>query len=164
MSRRVATRAGPITAEAIIVASNNSGTTCTLVIEGTPQAQQCPRMQRNTEGGFFVYNPSQAHRDAVRATIRGACEELRVVNFPLFSPAQKLKVQVEFQVKNHLKDLDNLLKFILDAMETVVYPNDRNIFEIIAKKKIVGDNEKTKLTVQEITEEEEEEEVVVVVE
>jgi Holliday junction resolvase RusA-like endonuclease len=45
---------------------------------------------------------------------------------------------------NVSKDVDNLLKFVLDALQTVLYSNDKFIFDIHARKERVyhvGDEE-----------------------
>jgi Holliday junction resolvase RusA-like endonuclease len=56
--------------------------------------------------------------------------------FP-FLVGKELKVFVTFYVKNRCKDVDNLLKFASDTLQTVVYRNDSCIFDVHVKKKAV---------------------------
>jgi hypothetical protein len=51
------------------------------------------------------------------------------VDFPLFVGAN-LTMNVPFSMMNTSKDLDNLLKFILDALQMVVFCNDKFLYEI----------------------------------
>jgi hypothetical protein len=45
-----------------------------------------------------------------------------------------LFMKISFSVMNTLKDSDNLLKFVLDALQTVVYSNDKLLYEIHVRK------------------------------
>jgi Holliday junction resolvase RusA-like endonuclease len=75
--------------------------------------------------------------------VRTALEDvgLGFGDFPCFV-GKKLKFKVSFYMMNVLKDVDNLLKFILDA---VLYSNNKFIFDIHARKACVyhhaGDEE-----------------------
>jgi Holliday junction resolvase RusA-like endonuclease len=45
---------------------------------------------------------------------------------------------VSFYVKNSTKHVDNLLKFVLDALEMVVYSNDKFVYKVTAYKILVA--------------------------
>jgi len=57
---------------------------------------------------------------------------------PLFAKDLALTVWLEFQLMSHLhrSDLDNQVKAILDAMNGLVYHDDRQVDEIIASRRI----------------------------
>jgi Holliday junction resolvase RusA-like endonuclease len=42
-------------------------------------------------------------------------------------------------VYNSLKDVDNLLKFVMDALQSTVYGNDRYVYKVTAEKVLVFD-------------------------
>jgi Holliday junction resolvase RusA-like endonuclease len=77
--------------------------------------------------------------------VRTALEDvgLGTGDFPCFV-GKKLKFEVSFYFMNVSEDVDNLLKFVLDALEMVLYSNDKFIFDIHACKARVyhmGDEE-----------------------
>ena len=55
-------------------------------------------------------------------------------NFPLFV-GQPLKVTIVFGIANMAKYIDNLVKFVMDALETVVYGNDCMVIGLVAMKR-----------------------------
>jgi Holliday junction resolvase RusA-like endonuclease len=95
----------------------------------------------------ICYDPCRFNKRAVRAACRQALEECGVTGFPFFVN-KELKVVVTFFVKNRRKDVDNLLKFILDALQTVAYKNDCCIFDVHAKKKAVTLEEGTTIEIE----------------
>jgi Holliday junction resolvase RusA-like endonuclease len=59
-------------------------------------------------------------------------KDLKITDFPLLKV--NLKIEVVFHVSNMAKDVDNLLKFVLDALNTVVYEDDRHVHKIVGTK------------------------------
>jgi Holliday junction resolvase RusA-like endonuclease len=55
-----------------------------------------------------------------------ALMEVGITHFPFF-PGRNLQLKVLFFIHNQAKDLDNLLKFFMDALEMVVYWNNHVI-------------------------------------
>ena len=47
----------------------------------------------------------------------------------------KLKLTVTFYINNLAKDVDNLLKFVMDGMQGIIYANDRAVFQVLTEKK-----------------------------
>jgi Holliday junction resolvase RusA-like endonuclease len=92
-----------------------------LTIQGEPIAMMRPRLGRE-----HTYNPQKKLKERVRW-------ELRTL-WP--SPPIKGNVGINliFQVSKRNKDLDNMVKFMLDAMEGIVFKNDRQVSEIYARK------------------------------
>jgi Holliday junction resolvase RusA-like endonuclease len=85
---------------------------------------------------LYCCNPCQANKHAIRAALRQALEECGILKFPFFVN-KELEVVVTFYVENRRKDVDNLLKFVSDTLQMVVYRNDCCIFDVQAKKKAV---------------------------
>ena len=93
-----------------------------LSISGCPISQPRPRM--STRGGrVIVYNPTSRAKKIIADKIK---EELLQTGILLDTSAQVfhslVSVTATFGVSNNSKDLDNMLKFILDAlcMATIV--------------------------------------------
>ena len=63
-----------------------------------------------------------------------ALEEVGTSLFPLFENGTKLKVMATFHVFHSSKDVDNLAKFLLDALEKVVFKNDNMVVLLVATK------------------------------
>jgi Holliday junction resolvase RusA-like endonuclease len=72
----------------------------------------------------------------VWAAVQQALVECGITKLPFFVN-KELKVVVTLYVRNRCKDVENLLKFVSDTLETVVYKNDCCIFNVHAKKKAV---------------------------
>lgn len=109
-------------------------------IAGRPPTQ--PRPRGVTRGGRTIfYNPAARAKHIYCTKIK---EELRA-NGLLPAPAQvpnpgplfigPVSVVVTFGVANMNKDLDNMVKFILDVLEVAgIYGNDRFVRRIVAEK------------------------------
>ena len=57
-----------------------------------------------------------------------------VVHWPVLNNEADIKVSVDFFVTNMSKDIDNLVKFVLDGLQGVLYADDRKIVSIKAHK------------------------------
>jgi Holliday junction resolvase RusA-like endonuclease len=82
---------------------------------------------------MVVYDPAQQEKLAFKRIVRGAILEVGAM-FPLFKNDVKLKVTVTFRVTDMQIDIDNLLKFLLDALTTVMYNNNNMINLVVATK------------------------------
>ena len=69
-----------------------------------------------------------------RQSIRSTLDDVGIHSYPMFSSGTPLEVKVIFHVSNMRKDVDNLLKFVLDAMQGLVYVDDATIVHISATK------------------------------
>ena len=144
----------PQEVEAMGVADSR-GSSIEIHIVGKPPSQ--PRTQATKVGSrIFVYNPAARTKRIYSQKIR---EELHAADLVVKKqPAQPaltvpwapflgpISAMFLFGVKNMNKDLDNMLKFILDVLEDAgVYQNDRLVQKIIAEK-IQSDNEYTSIS------------------
>ena len=114
----------------------------------------------------FLYDPSGEKKNAWKSLLKEELSGNGVNDFPLFPKrstdySSGLKLVIEFYLPRrkldyhqnkgswvlkkirhffpHKKDLDNMLKFAMDAMEGVVFENDQAITVIQAAKYFVDD-------------------------
>jgi Holliday junction resolvase RusA-like endonuclease len=128
-------------------------TTVYIDIKGEPMVQERHRVRVVRPGGrTIVYDPSHNKKRACKEALEKALAGLGITQFPVF-PGNNLKffVKMEFHLHNASKDNDNIEKFYMDMMESVIYFNDRQIFENIGKKRLVAKGEEfTKIEVYEL--------------
>jgi hypothetical protein len=128
-------------AEAIIVADSmeDQGKSVQIIVHGSPLVQQRHRGRYLIAAArTLVWDPCKASKRSFRDVVRAALEGLGLDDddFPCFC-GKALIFDVSFHVMNTSKDVDNLLKFVLDALQTVLYSNDRFIYDIHARKRRV---------------------------
>jgi Holliday junction resolvase RusA-like endonuclease len=109
----------------------NTTTTLSLSVLGEPVSQPRSRARRSD---VRMWNPADKKKRAFKAMLREALADVGATPFPLFKNGMKLKVMATFHVFNTRKDVDNLVKFLLDAMEDIVYKNDNWVYSVVAKK------------------------------
>jgi Holliday junction resolvase RusA-like endonuclease len=116
-----------------------------IVVEGEPQVQERARMSHL--GHTHMYDPSSRLKNRFRIAVVKSLQGLTFLQYPLFH-VRHLKVTVAFYVSNMTKDVDNLLKFVLDALQMVVYTDDRCVYQIEASKWHSPDHGYTKISVE----------------
>ena len=107
-----------------------------------PPVQERARMRVLPPSGscttprHVMYDPSSTPKRQLKAAVRAALEAVGVTTIPLFNePSDRLMLKVRFGMTNVLqKDTSNMLKFIEDAFEGVLYHNDRVLVAIMAVK------------------------------
>ena len=97
---------------------------------------------RMTRKGKFVQPRAQAYMANQEALKLELKNQMQLQNFDMFPAQTPLAVGIKFTVPKdmHTKDLDNLVKAILDAMQGVVFKNDMWIDQIMAKRMKVNPN------------------------
>ena len=123
--------------DAIIVGGDEDERELYLDIGGPPLVQQRLRVAFLRFIHPRLYDPSGRSKRALKRAVRNALVNVGNDDFPVFQNSV-LEVQVTFFVSNPNKDIDNLAKFLLDALEGVIYSNDRLIWDLVAKKRILG--------------------------
>jgi Holliday junction resolvase RusA-like endonuclease len=101
----------------------------------------------------LIYDPSQQLKRAYQGAVIQSLAQLGLCNFPIFPDQRYLKlgISVVFYVHNMNKDIYNLLKFVLDALQGAIYANDRVIWEVMAKKvHVTNDNQFTQLVIEQV--------------
>jgi Holliday junction resolvase RusA-like endonuclease len=141
----------PFVAEIVaIMAPTNAGDpdemeSVVITVEGQPRVQERTRMSGGPNP--HLYDPSSLLKGKFRWAVRKALRnELAVQTFPLFTGP--LKMRVVFYIDNMTKDIDNLQKFTLDALNLIVYRDDRNVHQVTAIKQHSPDHGYTVIMVE----------------
>jgi Holliday junction resolvase RusA-like endonuclease len=116
-----------------------------IIIKSPPQAQGRPRFC--TRGAHaFAFDPHKDKKNWTKIQLAEQCEEclkcplILCVTFYLPIPKSASKKKKVLMISNEIKhtkkpDVDNLLKFILDAMNNIVFVDDSQIWNITTIKK-----------------------------
>jgi Holliday junction resolvase RusA-like endonuclease len=81
-----------------------------------------------------VFDPCRStSKAAFRYAVRQSLADCDVTHSPIFL-GKALKLSVLFYVENDTKDVDNLRKFVSDALEMVVYSNNKSVYDVRAHK------------------------------
>ena len=127
--------------------------TVQCVVLGEPKGQA--RIRVNFGRGT-TYTPDLQERNLFRSVLRQELERNGVATFPYFPPSTPIKVDITFFFKRPAShyvgnspgrglqadaanfpsrpDIDNLGKFVLDAMTTIFYLDDDQVVELTMKK------------------------------
>ena len=108
---------------------------CNFVIDGRAPVQNGWKCFLRSRRQPVVYDPKKQAKSSLREAIRHAFKELdRNIDFPVFQMS-RLKMTVSFYLVNSAgRDIDNMVKFLQDAVEGVVFDNDKFVYEIHAYK------------------------------
>jgi Holliday junction resolvase RusA-like endonuclease len=129
-----------------------SSSSCRFTVMGDPS----PQARQGIGRGGNAYDPSKAKKLAFRSAAQSSLSILDP-NVPMFDSAALLSMFVEFRMRrpdshfvscnresNRLKstapsavlvkrcDVDNLLKFVMDALNTILYEDDRQVAAVHA--------------------------------
>lgn len=127
----------------MIVSQVGASKTIGFVLEGEPCSQNGWKLSR---AGGHLYDPMARKKTALRKQIAKELLDLGEA-MPVFKKT-KLRLVVSFGL--HLatsKDIDNMLKFLQDAMEKAIYDDDKWIFELSLNKRDNGDSTKTIISI-----------------
>ena len=105
--------------ESMVIESPPSKTTVCLTVKGEAIAQPRHRLHRILGSGrlgrFCVYDPASSKKVSLRRCVEKSSRELGV-ELPVFGVGTKTKIEVTFYTRRVQKDIDNMLKFIMDVM------------------------------------------------
>ena len=119
--------------EALILADGDT-VVAHVTVRGPPVSQPRPRARMLPRNRVVVFNPAAREKNSFQRGMREALTDLGVMTFPLFPEGARLHLKATFVVSNLRKDVDNMLKFVLDVLEGVLYRNDATVFSIQAQK------------------------------
>ena len=122
---------------------------CNFVIDGRAPVQNGWKCFLRSRRQPVVYDPKKHAKNSLREAIREAFKELDGnINFPVFQMS-RLQITVYFYLVNSGgRDIDNMIKFLQDAIEGVVFDNDKFVYEIHAyKHEVLYGNEATTVKV-----------------
>ena len=78
--------------------------------------------------------------------VKAAMQDFEVTGFPFFGIELPLVLDVRFFFPNKVgqaypkkKDIDNMVKYIMDAMTGILYPNDTVVVRLTAEKTFAGE-------------------------
>jgi Holliday junction resolvase RusA-like endonuclease len=128
--------------------------TISFDISGSPPVQKRACINYKMRNKPTLYDPSSKEKIEFRNLIQKAMEEMGLKHSPFFDRSQAIKLEVvfifprprnDFGKRGQLlptnltpfpksKDLDNLVKFIGDAMQGLLFHNDASIDDIQARK------------------------------
>jgi crossover junction endodeoxyribonuclease RusA len=114
----------------------------TLTVPGRPVPKARPRMGANGH----VYTPAEtkAAEGAVGWAARGALRSTKPTTEPL-------SITVEFHVADRRRrDVDNLLKTVLDGLNTIAFKDDSQVVHVDALIVVDPANPRTEITIREI--------------
>jgi Holliday junction resolvase RusA-like endonuclease len=118
-----------------------------FVILGEPPAQNGFRIR--TRGLPFprIYDPLASEKRQLRNEVRRVLAEHGFDHTPVFPDGTRVKVLAHYCYRpNRKKDLDNMSKFLLDALEMAVYADDDDIFDMHVTKER-SENPRTMFTI-----------------
>ena len=130
----------PINSDDAMVVTTNAMTSVSLSIFGEPVSQPrwryhlMPRLRVPKWVKVVTYNPATREKSAFRLAVSNALVQVGATTFPIFADRVKVKVKVTFHVINVQKDIDNLLKFLMDALQSIFYNNDNMVYCVVATK------------------------------
>ena len=126
----------PTVVDMVISAELYAHPTIAFELHGEIGCQNGWRLAFRNRARPYLYDPNKRAKDQLRATVKAALEQFGVADFPVYTQ-QQLKLQVEYHMVNpSSKDIDNMIKFLQDALEGVLYDNDRNVWSVHATKRI----------------------------
>ena len=110
-------------------------TECNFVIDGRAPVQNGWKCFLRSRRQPVVYDPKKQAKNSLREAVRCAFKELdNNIDFPVFQMS-RLQLSVSFYLVNSGgRDIDNMVKFLQDAIEGVVFDNDKFVYEIQAYK------------------------------
>ena len=107
--------------------------TLTMSVTGNAIAQARHRVRRVNTSRLVFYDPHQREKVSFRLAVKESLQDVGIQYFPVFRNVH-VRVHVSFFVRNLNKDLDNMIKFVLDALQSVVYRNDLCVVEMHSAK------------------------------
>ena len=94
-------------------------------------------------GQAFLYDPCSRQKSQYREALLAAFQDLQLVTIPSFLRATPLRLVVNFVCSRPItanqlfptkKDVDNMVKFIMDAFQNVLYFDDKVIVTVNSRK------------------------------
>ena len=123
-------------------------------VSGVSQPKKCAAYGRH----FQCYNPSKLAEQEFVGVVQSLCER-SLGSVPKFAADALVKVRIDFffpcnctsnRVERKIlatADIDNLCKFVLDALNTVLYADDRQVVALSASKAFDAENTKGRTAV-----------------
>jgi Holliday junction resolvase RusA-like endonuclease len=162
-----------VTVVDLVVAQSDNMQSLSFTALGAPLVQQRTKITWRGRRFPHVYDPCALSKEEWQGHLHRALVDCGVSVFPFFSEAttenmqsdglqidvvfHMMRVRSDYRVckgklvllDNHqkypgTKDVDNMVKYIMDVFHDVLYENDNCVVKIIASKKFVKEDEKTR--------------------
>ena len=118
----------------VMVSTGGGTSTIELTIVGEPVAQNGWKLRFRNCSRPFLYDPLRNEKHKLCKEIKAKMMELGESEIPFF---KNTRLQVSIITHFHTatrKDLDNMSKFLQDAMEGALYDDDKWIFRLAVEK------------------------------
>jgi Holliday junction resolvase RusA-like endonuclease len=136
-----------------------------FVIEGEAEVQQRHRIawkgmlgawERSKRRTPVIYDSSSKQKKALHKAVKEEMEEIGISSIPYFNLGEPLALELTFLFQSKAsknpqpfpkkKDLDNMVKYFMDAMNGLLYHDDTVIVCLVAKK-VFGENSSTVVSI-----------------
>jgi len=109
-----------------------------IVVEGSPVSVNAA--YRHTGRRTYMTPKGKAWKALVASAVRDVWTD---------APTKRAqwRVSISYWFRNRLSDVGNFDKLILDALEGVVYENDREVVDLHLLKRVDGKNPRVELTI-----------------
>ena len=136
-------------AEAIVASGiNHRDVSVSFKIFGTPPSQQRPRSRYFARVQRTVFYDPTANLKTIFARAIKLGLNLDNAALPIYGDATtKFKMEVMCYLTNVAKDVDNLLKFVMDVLQVIVYLDDKMVYKAAIEKKQVARLQDQKTTI-----------------
>jgi Holliday junction resolvase RusA-like endonuclease len=155
----------------LVIAQSDEKLSLSFTVMGNPPVQARTKVNWKRRKMPTVYDPTKVGKELFQGNLHRALADCGVLVFPFFSKENTdimkfpgLQIDVVFHIKRRradyrscrgelvlledhqkypgTKDVDNMVKFIMDAFHNVLYHNDNCVAKISATKKFVIEEEK----------------------
>ena len=118
----------------IVITTTGNQRSVKFTLLGEPVAQNGWRLRFRGVAAPVMYNLLSRRKRQVKLLMQAAFLQLEEAT-PLFN-GTRINVSIQFQLRlaSTGKDLDNMAKFLLDALEGSVYDNDKFIMDLHLSK------------------------------
>lgn len=155
--------------EDVVVADDGSRPELWFTALGRPPVQQRPKITWKSRKSTTYYDPSSGAKISWRRELKKALVDCGVMVFPFFQEKKSslgIKLDICFHLRRRradykmrkgtlvlkeehqkypgTKDVDNLVKFVMDAMHYVLYLDDKCVVQVKAEKKFLSEDDKGK--------------------
>ena len=117
----------------MIISSDGAARSITFAVLGNPPAQNGWALRYHGIHHPYLYDPLRRDKNKLHNNLMKEMSQLGE-SAPFFT-----RTHVRVTIRYHFhgptrKDLDNMTKFFLDAMEGALYDNDKWIFSLVTEK------------------------------
>jgi Holliday junction resolvase RusA-like endonuclease len=150
----------------LVRTSSNKIEAISFVVLGDPPVQLRPKIAYRTRAKPVYYDPSSSEKRLWASLVREAIMKTENIDFPVFHDClttKGLSLTVEFHMKRQqldfkkkrgqlilkdecqlypgVKDINNMIKFVMDSLHDILYVDDKIIVKVVSQKLFTKDDE-----------------------